>query len=150
MIKTLNNLDVKGAKKQVPDLELFGNGDLFKLLTKASSKSGGWMKSTKVMEIVGLGCVIQVTAQQDGNIAEAACFVPGSQLCEKEDGYRCIVKANADAPKQKIACPECHGEGTVQKNVEELGWAKDLQDVSCDLCWGSGKLLIEPFLPLSP
>lgn len=150
MIKTLNNSDVKGAKKQVPDLELFGNGDLFKLLTKASSKSEGWMKSTKVMNIDNLGCVIQVTTQQGDNIAESICFVPRAQLCEKEDGYRFIVKMNVEAPKQKIACPECHGDGTVQKNVEESGYAKDIIGVNCDLCWGSGKLLVEPVHPLSP
>ena len=28
-----------------------GNGDMFKLLCKASSQKEGWMKSTKAMEI---------------------------------------------------------------------------------------------------
>jgi len=76
-MKTLNNSDVNGARKQVSDLEVFGDGDLFKLISKASSKSEGWMKSTKAMEIPGAGCVIQVTTQQGDNIAEALTFVPG-------------------------------------------------------------------------
>lgn len=36
--KTVNNTDVKQAKVQVKDLEVFGDGDLFKLISKASSK----------------------------------------------------------------------------------------------------------------
>ena len=44
----------------------WGNGDTFKLISKASSKEEGWMKSTKAMEIEGVGVVIQVTTQQRG------------------------------------------------------------------------------------
>ena len=63
MEKTLNNTDQDAAKKNVSDLVIFG-GDLFKLLSKASSQKEGWMKSTKAMEIEGVGCAIQVTTQQ--------------------------------------------------------------------------------------
>ncbi len=78
--KTLKNTDVNGAKKNVKDIIVFGNGDLFQLLSKASSEEEGWMKSTKAMD-TGNGCVIQVTTQQrntDGSysIAEALTFVP--------------------------------------------------------------------------
>jgi hypothetical protein len=90
--KTLNNTDVKGAKTQVKDIEIFGDGDTFKLICKASSKNEGWMKSTKAME-VGNGCVIQVTTQQqnpDGSysIAEALTFVPKVRVyaIENEEG----------------------------------------------------------------
>ncbi len=80
--KTLGNTDVNGTKKNVPDVVVFGDGDMFKLLCKASSQSQGWMKSTKAMEIPGIGCVVQVTTQQknpDGSysVAEALTFVPG-------------------------------------------------------------------------
>jgi len=44
--KTLNNSDVNGARKNVSDLKIFGNGDTFKLICKASSEEEGWMKST--------------------------------------------------------------------------------------------------------
>ena len=76
MNKTVNNTDAKGATKQVKDIEFWGNGDTFQLISKASSKAEGWMKSTKAM-FTGNGCVVQVTTQQGDNIAEALTFVPG-------------------------------------------------------------------------
>ncbi len=56
-MKTLQNTDVDGAKKNVKDIVTFGNGDTFQLICKASSKHEGWMKSTKAMQIDGVGCV---------------------------------------------------------------------------------------------
>lgn len=76
MDKTLHNTDVSKAKDNVPDLVTFGDGDTFKLICKASSKREGWLKSTKAMEIPGVGCVVQVTTQQGDNVAEALTFVP--------------------------------------------------------------------------
>lgn len=80
MEKTLGNTDINGARKNVKDIVVFGNGDMFQLLCKASSEKEGWMKSTKAMEVPG-GCVVQVTTQQrndDGSyaVAEALTFVP--------------------------------------------------------------------------
>lgn len=80
MGKTLHNSTVSGARLNVKDINVFGNGDSFKLICKASSKAEGWMKSTKAMQIDGVGCVIQVTTQQDDNIAEALTFVPGVKI----------------------------------------------------------------------
>ena len=90
--KTLNNTDVNGAKNNVSDLAVFGNGDLFQLISKASSQKEGWMKSTKAMAITGVGVVIQVTTQQGNEIAEALTFVPGTKIVG-ESGSRLIVKA---------------------------------------------------------
>ena len=95
--KTLHNSDISGAKKNVPDIVVYGNGDLFKLLSKASSQREGWMKSTKAMEIPHVGCLVQVTTQQrnpDGSyaVAEALQFVPGVVLLENVAG-RCLIKA---------------------------------------------------------
>lgn len=78
-MKTLNNSEVNGAKKQVKDIEIFGNGDTFALLCKASSKEEGWMKSTKVCNLPN-GCLVQVTTQQGDNVAEAITFVPDVQI----------------------------------------------------------------------
>lgn len=94
--KTLHNSDVSGAKQNVPDLKVVGNGDSFQLLCKASSQEEGWMKSTKAMNIPGLGCIVQVTTQQrnpDGSyaLAEAVCFVPGSGIDTDENGGRKLV-----------------------------------------------------------
>lgn len=80
MDKTLHNSTISGAKQNVSDLIVFGNGDSFQLICKASSKAEGWLKSTKAMEIAGVGCVVQVTTQQGDNVAEALTFVPGVRI----------------------------------------------------------------------
>jgi hypothetical protein len=83
MEKTLVNTDANGASKNVKDIVFWGNGDTFKLISKASSVAEGWMKSTKAMEIEAVGCVVQVTTQQGNNIAEAITFVPGVRIKEE-------------------------------------------------------------------
>lgn len=93
--KTLTNTDARGASQQVADLQVFGNGDLFVLLSKASSQAEGWMKSTKAMETPS-GCVVQVTTQQRGHdgtysTAEALTFVPGVRIGRGDDGKRRLV-----------------------------------------------------------
>lgn len=90
--KSLHNTDINGAKKNVKDIKVFGNGDLFTLISKASSENEGWMKSTKAM-FVGTGCLVQVTTQQrnpDGTyaVAEALTYVPGVAWYDHADGYR--------------------------------------------------------------
>jgi len=85
MKKSLGNTDVNGATKNVKDIVFFGNGDTFKLISKASSKEEGWMKSTKAMQIDGVGCVVQVTTQQGDNVAEALTFVPGVKIIENTE-----------------------------------------------------------------
>ena len=83
--KTYHNTDASGAKENVSDIVFFGDGDTFKLICKASSQKEGWMKSTKAMEIEGVGCVVQVTTQQWSNIAEALTFVPNVKIEEIKD-----------------------------------------------------------------
>lgn len=91
MSKTLTNTTASQAKDNVRDIQFWGNGDTFRLISKASSQAEGWMKSTKAMEIHEVGCVVQVTTQQrndDGSwaVAEAVTFVPGARLDEVVDG----------------------------------------------------------------
>ena len=93
--KTLDAVNIADVKEKVSDVEVFGNGDLFQLIAKASSKSQGWMKSTKAMPTGG-GCVIQVTTQQknpDGSysVAEAVTFVPGAVITTDGDGNKFII-----------------------------------------------------------
>lgn len=96
MEKTLGNTDVNGARKNVADIVVFGNGDMFQLLCKASSQAQGWMKSTKAMQLRN-GCLVQVTTQQrnpDGSyaVAEALTFVPGATIVDDpEAGGRKLV-----------------------------------------------------------
>jgi hypothetical protein len=88
--KTLANTDANGATKNVKDIVFWGNGDTFKLISKASSQNEGWMKSTKAMQ-AGTSVVIQVTTQQrnqDGSysIAEALTTVSNATIVEEKKG----------------------------------------------------------------
>lgn len=84
--KSLTVTNVADAKAgKVNDIQVFGDGDLWQLVSKASSQSQGWMKSCKAMEIPGCGVCVQVTTQQrnpDGSyvVAEAVTFVPGARV----------------------------------------------------------------------
>jgi hypothetical protein len=98
-MKTLGNTDVNGARKNVRDIVVFGNGDAFQLICKASSEAEGWMKSTKAYD-TGKDVILQVTTQQrnpDGSyaVAEAICFVPDSTVIneagEDESPMRRVV-----------------------------------------------------------
>jgi hypothetical protein len=80
MSKTLVNTDANGAAKNVKDIIFWGDGDTFKLISKASSVEEGLMKSTKAMQIDYVGCVIQVTTQQGDNVSEALTFVPNVKI----------------------------------------------------------------------
>jgi hypothetical protein len=95
--KTMDVQNIEDAKKKISDIEVVGNGDLFQLLSKASSKSQGWMKSTKAMEVGGVGCVVQVTTQQknpDGSyaIGEAVTFVPQVRIGKDDAGNKFLSK----------------------------------------------------------
>lgn len=94
--KTLHNSDESGARTNVKDIKIFGDGDLFVLLSKASSKSEGWMKSTKAMHIWGHGCVVQVTTQQGDQVAESICWVPNVTIEKDENGNRHLRSINIE------------------------------------------------------
>jgi hypothetical protein len=75
--KTLNITSTKDFKG---DIQVHGNPDLWECICKASSKSQGWMKSTKVLKLKK-GCLVQVTTQQknpDGSyaVSEAVTYCP--------------------------------------------------------------------------
>lgn len=98
-MKTLHNSDISGARKNVLDIKVVGNGDMFQLLCKASSESEGWMKSTKAMQ-TPTGCFVQVTTQQrnpDGTyvIAEAIAFGPDLQVVDDVNDGRKLVRARS-------------------------------------------------------
>lgn len=99
--KTLDNVDIADVKTKVSDVKVVGNGDLWRLLSKASSEEQGWMKSSKAMELPnGIGCVVQVTTQQRNidltySVAEALAYVPGVKIADDENGGRKLVAAGA-------------------------------------------------------
>lgn len=93
--KDLGISEVRGAKANIPDLQVYGDGDTFALLCKASSQAAGWMKATKVCNVPG-GCIVQVTTQQknpDGSyaVAEALTYVPGVQMSTSTSPRKLVV-----------------------------------------------------------
>ena len=95
--KSLQNTDADGARKNVKDIVFWGDGDTFKLISKASSKAEGWMKSTKAMQ-AGRDVVVQVTTQQrnpDGSysIAEALTTVSNAEIIEYVENGTVITRS---------------------------------------------------------
>lgn len=89
--KPLDVVNIEDAKSKVSDLVVFGNGDAWELLCKASSKEQGWMKSTKVMEIGKKGIMMQVTTEFRVNgvvtsCAEAIQFLEGVRIQRNGNG----------------------------------------------------------------
>lgn len=100
MSKNLGVRNVQEAIAKIKDLEVFGDGDTWVLLCKASSESEGWMKSTKVLNVPG-GCLVQVTTQQRMNginvqteytyvVAEAVTYVPGVEIDKNSDPRKLV------------------------------------------------------------
>jgi hypothetical protein len=94
--KTLDNVDPTTAKSKVLDIKIFGDPNAWLVLSKASSEREGWMKSTKVLPVDGVGCLLQVSTQQmnpDGSysLAEALQWVPGVRVDSDKDANGNIV-----------------------------------------------------------
>ena len=90
MEKSLDVTSVEDAKAKVSDVVVVGDGNMFQLLCKASSKSQGWMKSAKACQ-TPIGCLVQVTTQQGDHVAEALTFVPGAEIADDINGGRKLV-----------------------------------------------------------
>ncbi len=120
--KSLDISEVKEAKKNISNLKVYGDGDTFRLLCKASSQEEGWMKSTKVMNVPG-GCVVQVTTQQqnpDGSyaVAEALTYVPGCHI-DKDTNPRRIVSIEELAKREAIRKEREPKQGYSRKDIAD-------------------------------
>lgn len=89
--KVLDVVNIEDAKTKIPDIQVVGNGDAWQLLSKASSKSGKWMKSTKALYIPGYGVVLQVSTQQGDNVAEAITLIPNVKIVDDVNGGKKLV-----------------------------------------------------------
>lgn len=104
--KTLDITDAKGAATNIADLKRWGDPDTWKLIAKASSDAEGWMKSTKAMEVDGVGVLVQVSTQQNGQVAEALSFVPFAKVVDVLDtdgkliGRRIDMRTAEDFPNE--------------------------------------------------
>ena len=119
--KMLDISEVKSAIANISDFKVYGDGDTFALLCKASSQEQGWMKSTKVCN-VGDDCIVQVTTQQknpDGSyaVAEALTYVPNANL-DKGSNPRKIIPTNRFTPTYNIS--NTYNVDDVKKLAEEI------------------------------
>lgn len=108
MEKTLDIDCIKTAKANISDIKVYGDGDTFGLLCKASSQEQGWMKSTKVMNLPE-GALVQVSTQQrnpDGTyaVAEALQYVPGVNMDRNSEPRR-MVPIQKPFTVHEIAAP---------------------------------------------
>lgn len=78
--KPLNITSMEELKANGSDIQLHGDPGAWVCVCKASSKEQGWMKSTKAMDIEGLGVLVQVSTQQGKEVAEALTFIPDAHL----------------------------------------------------------------------
>ena len=78
--------------KQAPsDLKVVGSPDAFQLISECTSRSEGWVKTTRAMQIDGLGCLVQVSTRLGSNMAEAVTFVLGVKIKREPNGNRTLV-----------------------------------------------------------
>jgi hypothetical protein len=133
--RTLTNTTLDGAKKKIPDLEVFG-GDDWKLLNKASSEEEGWMKTTKAYEIPGVGCLVQCeTMQRNGDSVQIATIdqadenviksfrdraeAEGGKLVNERKYEHSYIKGQAQSPFSPPSNhPEMQGEKVTTTLVE--------------------------------
>lgn len=130
--KTLHNSASSDASKNVEDIKFWGDGDTFKLISKASSKGEGWMKSTKAMEIENVGCVVQVTTQQGDNIAEAVCFVPAVMIVDVlgDDAENPLVVSRYLAPTLEQAMAYDLNKTQLENAV--LAFKREMENLTAD------------------
>lgn len=73
-------LDVISPETAPPSTIIVGHQQ-WKTITKAWNKEECWMKSTKALQLDGLGCLVQVSTESAGKgVAEALVFIPGASL----------------------------------------------------------------------
>ena len=89
--RTLSNTTANQAQNQVKDIEFWGDGDAFKLISKAWSEGEKWMKSTKAMEIENRGVLVQVSTLQGENVSEALQWLPGIKIKEEKDADGVVI-----------------------------------------------------------
>lgn len=165
--KTLHNSTVSGARVNVKDLVVFGDGDTFKLICKASSAKEGWMKSTKAMEVAGVGVMVQVTTQQGDNVAEALQLIPGAVIIpidgNKENGRKIVAQGSAEhnehlARVRSEQLAGAHGglslvrrpvpvnafkyDGTPESAGAVITWAQALVGAACPIFYNADGLLM--------
>lgn len=98
-MRDLTAHDPEDAKRKMPDIEVFGDPGAWVLIAKASSKSGGWMKTTKAMKIGDQSLLVQTETEfhdvrydnEPPSLSQALTYVPSATLKQDEQGNWRIV-----------------------------------------------------------
>lgn len=76
--RTVSNVDTESAKAS--GVSVHGDPDVWVCIAKAWNAAEGWMKSTKVLQVINAGCFLQVTTQQGDTVSESVTWAPGIEL----------------------------------------------------------------------
>jgi len=97
--RTLTNTNITDVKENVSDVVIFGDPNTWILVSKASSRKQGFMKSTKAMCLYRIGILVQTETMEtnpDGtrSVSQSLQLVPEACLVfdGKTDSYH-IQKA---------------------------------------------------------
>ena len=74
------------------DLLTVGDPEMFQVLFSQSSQSEGWSTVVSACEIYGIGCVVRVSNNIDGSLAENLTFVSGAIIVNDINGGRKLVQ----------------------------------------------------------
>lgn len=88
--RTVSNTTPKQAAQS--GVEFLGDPNKWVVLHKAWNADEGWMRSTKALEIPGVGCMVQVSTLEKDKIAESVCFVPDVGITADSNGGRKLVR----------------------------------------------------------
>lgn len=77
MSKTRTLDSTNSAQAKASGTSVFGNPDMWVCIAKAWNKQEEWMKSTKVLEVRGVGVFLQTTTREGNQISESVYFAPG-------------------------------------------------------------------------
>jgi len=88
--RTVSNTTPKQAAQS--GVEFLGDPNKWVVLHKAWNTREGWMRSTKALEIPGVGCMVQVSMLDEDRIAESLCFVPDVGIADDSNSGRKLVR----------------------------------------------------------
>ena len=97
MAQILNTAD---AVDLIPDLQVFGNPDMLKLLCKTSSEERGFSKSLKGLEVRGIGVVLISITEHDGQVAESMGLIPRACVIDVKNSDGVIVGREIELASQ--------------------------------------------------
>jgi hypothetical protein len=89
--RTLDNTTNEGATEE--GVKMVGK-QLWKTVCKAWHEGQRWFKTTKAMEISGLGVLVQTSSYDQGQVTESLVFIPKAELIEVEHG--CVVVTGSE------------------------------------------------------